>query len=107
HRCLGPYEPVLRLAPGDTLITTTVDARGYDHRREQVTPRGNPQTGPFYIEGAEPGDTLKVVLEAITPNRSYGWCSSSVAPGVVDPGYVRELPEAPLAEWYVDVEAGT
>lgn len=107
HRCLGTYEPVLHLAPGDTLVTSTVDARGYDHRREQVTPRGNPQTGPFYVEGAEPGDVLKVVLEDITPSRSYGWCGSSVAPGVVDPTYVRELPEAPLAEWHVDVATGT
>lgn len=107
HRCLGPYEPVLRLAPGDTLITSTVDARGYDHRREQVTPRGNPQTGPFYVEGAQPGDVLVVTLEQITPSRTYGWCGSSVAPGVVEPDYVRELPQAPLAEWYVDVAAGT
>ncbi len=107
HRCLGPYEPVLKLADGDTLVTTTVDARGYDHQREQVTPRGNPQTGPFYVEGAEPGDTLQVVLESIVPNRSYGWCGSSVAPNVVDPTYVRELPEAPLAEWHVDTDAWT
>lgn len=107
HRCLGPYEPVLKIADGDTLVTTTVDARGYDHLREQVTPRGNPQTGPFYVEGAEPGDTLQVVLESIVPNRSYGWCGSSVAPNVVDPTYVRELPEAPLAEWHVDTNDWT
>ncbi len=107
YRCIGPYEPVLRVADGDTIVTTTVDARGFDHRREQVTPRGNPQTGPFYMEEAEPGDMLHVVLESIVPNRSYGWCGSSVAPNVVDPAYVRELPVAPLAEWHVDVEAWT
>ena len=108
HRTLGPHEPVLRVNDGDTIVTTTVDARGRDHRREQATERGNPQTGPFYVEGAEPGDTLVVELEQIQPNRTYGFCDSSVAPNVVDPGYVRSLPpEPPLAEWEVDTAAGT
>jgi amidase len=107
HTALGPYEPVLTVADGDTIVTTTVDARGYDQRREQITPRGNPQTGPFYVEGAEPGDTLAVQLDRIWPNREYGWCGSSVAANVVDPGYVKHLPDAPLAEWSVDREQGT
>jgi len=107
HTALGPYEPVLRVQSGDTIVTTTVDARGFDHRREQVTPRGNPQTGPFFVDGAEPGDTLVVQLDRIWPNREYGWCGSSVAPNVVDPGYVKHLPDAPLAEWAVDRDAGT
>jgi len=113
YTTLGPHEPVLRVSDGDTIITTTVDARGVDHRREQVTPRGNPQTGPFYVEGAEPGDTLVVELDEVRPNRRYGFAGSSVAPNVVDPTYVRELPQAALgeervdAEWDVDVDAGT
>jgi amidase len=107
HTALGPYEPVLRVQSGDSLVTTTVDARGFDHRREQVTPRGNPQTGPFFVEGAEPGDTLVVQLDRIWPSREYGWCGSSVAANVVDPGYVKQLPDAPLAEWHVDRSAGT
>lgn len=104
---LGPHAPVLTVASGDTIETTTVDARGFDEHRQQVTPRGNPQTGPFFIEGAEPGDTLRVELERIRPSREYGWCGSSVAANVVDPAYVRELPEAPLAEWQVSAELGT
>jgi len=107
HTAMGPYEPVLTVDDGDTIVTTTVDARGFDHRREQITPRGNPQTGPFFVRGAEPGDTLVVQLEEIRPNRTHGWSCSSVAPNVVDPGYVKHLPEAPLTEWYVDAEAKT
>ena len=107
HTTLGPHPPVLRVGDGDTLVTTTVDAWGVDRRREQVTPRSNPQTGPFYVEGAEPGDTLAVDLEEIRPNRSYGFCQSAVAANVVDPDYVRQLPQAPLAEWKVDAEKGT
>lgn len=104
---LGPHAPVLTVRDGDTIATTTVDARGFDKHRENVTPRGNPQTGPFFVEGAEPGDALVVHLDRIVPNRRYGWCGSSVAPNVVDPTYVRDLPQAPLAEWDVDVEQGT
>lgn len=107
HTAIGPYAPVLTVEDGDTISTTTVDARGFDHRREQITPRGNPQTGPFFVRGAEPGDTLVVQLDAIRPNRTYGWSASSVAPNVVDPGYVKELPEAPLTEWFVDADAKT
>ncbi len=107
YTTLGPHEPVLHVGDGDTIITTTVDARGFDQHREQVTPRGNPQTGPFFVEGADPGDTLAVDIDEIQPNRRYGFCGSSVAPNVVDPTYVRELPQADLAEWDVDLEAGT
>ncbi len=107
HNTLGPHEPVLRVQDGDTIVTTTVDARGFDSRREQIAKRGNPQTGPFFVEDAEPGDTLVVQLDDIQPNREYGFCGSSVADNVVRPWYVRELPQAPLAEWKVDREAGT
>src|SRR5690606_23894375 len=89
-----------------SIVTTTVDARGFDRNRVQVAKRGNPQTGPFFVEGAEPGDTLLVHLDRIVPNREYGFCGSSVAPNVVEPTYVRALPDAPLAEWHVDVRAG-
>ncbi len=104
---MGPHEPVLRVQSGDSVSTSTVDARGFDHRRTSVSPRGNPQTGPFYVEGAEPGDTLRVVLDEITPNRKYGFCASSLAANVVDPDYVPELPSPVLAEWDVDVSTGT
>ena len=107
YTTLGAHEPVLRVRDGDTIVTTTVDARGFDYRRERVTSRGNPQTGPFFVEGAEPGSTLAVDLDEIQPNRRYGFCDASVAPNVVDPAYVCELPQADLAEWDVDVEAGT
>jgi amidase len=112
HNTLGSHEPVLRIAPGDTVITTTADAWGFDARRETVAARPNPQTGPFYVEGAEAGDTLMLRLDRLAPNRSYGFSSAQVAPNVVDPGYVHELPrlpngQRPEAEWCVDITAGT
>ncbi len=107
HITLGPHEPALRISSGDSVSTTTVDSRGFDHLRQQVAPRGNPQTGPFFVAEAEPGDTLAVELDAIVPNREYGYCGASVAANVVDPAYVRRLPDEELAEWRVDAAAGT
>lgn len=108
---IGSHEPVLHIADGDTVITTTVDARGADASDQQITPRGNPMTGPFYVEGAEPGDTLVVTLDKLTPNRPYGWTRKMVAPNVVDPDYVRELPWSDendlLAIWEANPTAGT
>ena len=108
---LATVEPVLTLAPGDSVVTTTVDAHGIDAARVQVTPPGNPMTGPFFVEGAEPGDTLVVHLEAIMPNRTYGWSGTMLAPNVVDPSFVAELPWPPpgtrrYGAWHVDVAAG-
>ncbi len=90
HTTLGSHERVLSIADGDTVTTTTVDARGQDSTGESVTAPGNPQTGPFYIEGADPGDTLAVHLESLRPNRSTGFTRPMIAPSVLDPGYVEE-----------------
>lgn len=106
------HPPVLSIAPGDTVITTTVDARGQDSGGKPVTAPGNPMTGPFYVEGAEPGDTLVVHLEQLKPNRPYGWTRRMVAPNVVDPEYTPQLPwpaagDPGLANWQVDLTEGT
>jgi len=107
HITLGPHEPVLHIADGDTVITTTVDAGGGDERNEHVAPEGNPQTGPFYVEGAEAGDTLAIHLDHLYPSRDTGYTSTVVAANAVDPTYVRELPERARAEWSIDRAKGT
>jgi amidase len=103
----GSHEPVLRIRPGDTVITTTVDAGGVDANGERVAERPNPQTGPFYIEGAEPGDALVVRFDRISTNRATGWTSTVLATNVVDPDFVGELPSMPRVDWDIDPEAGT
>jgi amidase len=107
HLTLGSHEPVLQIADGDTVITTTVDAMGCDASGERVTTGGNPQTGPFYVGGAEPGDTIALVLDRLVPNRTRGLTSAALAANVVDPSFARELPQWSEAEWQVDVAAGT
>src|SRR5580765_4619310 len=85
HRTLGSHDPVLRIASGDTVRTWTVDSSGYDRDGRDLTPGGNPQTGPFFVEGAEPGDTLAVHLDRLWPSRERGWTRPLVAPNTVDP----------------------
>ena len=74
------HPPVLRIKPGNKVITTTVDTAGFNHNGNLITSPGNPQTGPFYIEGAEVGDTLVVTLEKIKPNRRLGISLDLIAP---------------------------
>jgi amidase len=104
---IGGHEPVLTIADGDTVLTQTVDARGYDASDNQVHPGGNPQTGPFYVEGAEPGDALAVRFDRIIPNRRRGFSGTVIAERILDPEFVRTLPERQSGRWEVDVETGT
>jgi acetamidase/formamidase len=107
HTSLGPFEPVLTIAPGDTVTTTTVDAAGQDHTGEPITAPGNPMTGPFFVAGAERGDTLVVRLDALSPNRDTGWTGSSLASNVIDPWDVAALPERGRTLWNIDRHAQT
>jgi amidase len=108
YTTIGWHEPVLSVAPGDSIRTTTVDARGRDQSGEQITERGNPMTGPFYIEGAEPGDALVVHFDKLWPNRDWGWTGLRIAANVLDPGYQSNVEiDADLCRWAVDLEAGT
>jgi amidase len=61
--------PVLHVNPGDTIHTTTIDAAGIDEKGVRRAASGNPQTGPFYIDGAMPGDTLVVRIGKLRLNR--------------------------------------
>jgi amidase len=109
HVTIGSHEPVLRVASGDTIRTWCVDAAGYDRNGEQITDGGNPQTGPFFVEGAEPGDTLAVHLVRVWPNRARGMSGQVVAPHVVDPSFVSELPLREVGGdwWSLDLDRGT
>lgn len=104
---IGTLPPVLEIASGDSVVTTTLDAAGFDGEGVQQAPRGNPMTGPFFITGAEPGDALHVTIERMTPNRKTGWTYSPLAPGVLDPAILGDIHKRERYEWAIDAAAGT
>lgn len=66
--------PVLkRIRSGDSVVTRTIDASGLDENAKRVAQGPNPLTGPFFIEGAEPGDAIHVRFDRIRMNRTMGW----------------------------------
>lgn len=81
----GPHPPILRVQPGDRIVSETVDARSMDRTGEQIPAsmrqsspdtqlrESNPEVGPFYVEGAEPGDVLAVRILGIDLTRDWGW----------------------------------
>jgi hypothetical protein len=80
------HPPALRIKSGDRVVTQTIDAAGLDWNGETVASGPNPQTGPFHIEGAEPGDMLVVNVEKIETNGAMAystslWTSSSSRQG--------------------------
>src|SRR2546426_8452713 len=83
------HPPALRIKPGDRVVTKTIDAAGADWNGKSVASGPNPQTGPFYIEGAEPGDMLVVTFEKIEPNRATAYSGSLLAPYAVDPATIN------------------
>jgi amidase len=101
----GPYaEPVARVQPGETVVVQTVDAFGDLLTSETQRPSDilgpylNPQTGPIYVEGAEPGDTLAVKIVDIQPARD--WAVSCLVPyfgGLTSTALTRML-QPPLEE---------
>jgi len=81
----GGVAPIRRVKPGDVLKLWTEDAfngvlRSVDDRSaEKIDLRFvNPQTGPFYVEGAEPGDTLALHFVSVEPARD--WAASAAIP---------------------------
>lgn len=63
--------PVLTIWPGDTVRTTTLDSGGMDATGATRALFGNPQTGPFFIAGAMPGDTVIVHIRKLRLNRDW------------------------------------
>ncbi|MBX3072035.1 MAG: acetamidase/formamidase family protein [Thermomicrobiales bacterium] len=101
----GPFaEPIERVAPGERVEVYTADAFGNtlvseDQKASDVLgPYLNPQTGPLYIEGAEPGDTLVVRIIAIEATRD--WAVSCTVPyfgGLTSTNFTATL-QPPLEE---------
>jgi amidase len=100
--------PVLHVYPGDKIKTWTVDADGWDAAGARHSLGGNPQTGPFYIEGALPGDTLVVRLLKVRLNRDTAISAGRINPKALEPSHLSRLkyPEQYNSDWLLDREKG-
>ncbi|HEX4277080.1 MAG TPA: acetamidase/formamidase family protein [Bryobacteraceae bacterium] len=97
------YAPVLHVFAGDTVRTRT-----YDAARDPRSPGGNLETGPFYIEGALPGDTLIVKLNKLRMNRDSARQGSRINGRALTPAYIAAAQYDPAfdSEWKLDRAKG-
>lgn len=104
----GTIPPVLHINPGDTVRTTTVDAGGTDGKGVRRSNGGNPETGPFYVEGAVPGDTLVIHFNRIRLNRDSAESGDRIVPDALGAGYFRDakFDDKFDSQWKLDREAG-
>lgn len=101
------YEPVLRISPGDTVSTNSVDAVGIDENGKRVAHRGNPLTGPFFVEGAMPGDIIAITLHDVHLNRNYATTLNALIPKIFPGKATMKLwREAKLTRWNLDTITG-
>jgi amidase len=107
YNVIGTAEPCLRVADGDTVVADTIDASGLDALEVAVGARPNPMTGPFFVEGAEPGDTLAVRIDRLTPSRATGWTLSPLAFTVLDPAAIPDRPATQRVVWDIGGNTGT
>ncbi|BDA86425.1 acetamidase [Aureimonas sp. SA4125] len=99
------FEPAARVAPG-----STIEFECHDASAGQLTPastaadvatldfgRINPVSGPIFVEGAEPGDALKVTIEAFKPS-GFGWTANIPGFGLL----ADDFKEPALTLWHYD-----
>jgi acetamidase/formamidase len=111
----GGVPPVRKVKPGDVLELWTEDAFGGKVRtvddlvsRVIEFPFVNPQTGPFFVEGAEPGDTLAIHFVSIEPSRDWGASCTVPLFGALTSTHQTATLQEPLPEvvWIYEVDAG-
>ncbi len=105
YNSIGSHEPALNVGDGDTVVTETIDAHGFDREGRKLGEGPNPMTGPFYVSGAAPGDALRVRIERIIMIRSSGWTFQVLSPNVVNPSAVARFPARRVADWIIDTDS--
>lgn len=98
-------EPTLSVAPGQTIEIETIDSSGgqlgpessVDDLGSLSFDKVNPVTGPVYIEGAEPGDTVAISFLDFKPS-GWGWTANIPGFGLLS----EQFPDAALHIWQYD-----
>jgi len=100
-------QPVLTVSPGDTIHTTTVDAGGTDEKGVPRSLGGNPETGPFYIESAQSGDTLVVHFLRVRLNRDWAMSDDAVVDRALDSELAVKMKDGgKRIRWHLDTRQG-
>lgn len=100
--------PVLTVAPGTTIGFECLDASGGQLTRDSTVAdvgrldfgRINPVTGPVAIDGAQPGDAVKISIESFAPS-GFGWTANIPGFGLL----ADQFPEPALHLWTYDKAA--
>jgi acetamidase/formamidase len=101
------FTPALRVAPGESVELRTIDSLGGQLGRHATLEdlakldfsRANPVTGPVFIDGAEPGDAVKVTLLAFEPS-GWGWTANIPGFGLL----ADQFPDPALHNWTYDAQ---
>jgi len=100
-------EPALTVSSGDTIHTRTVDAGGADETGRKRSAGGNPQSGPFYVESAMPGDTLAVHLIRLRLNRDYAVSYDGIVPRGLNSALAAKMHDTGKpVRWRLDLTQG-
>jgi acetamidase/formamidase len=102
HGWDNSFKPRLTIAPGETVQFETLDASSGQLSRNSTAADVaklnlafvNPVTGPVFIEGAQPGDALKVTVLGFQPS-GWGWTGNIPGFGLL----ADQFPNAHLHHW--------
>ena len=102
--------PVRHVRPGESIEIDVLDASGGqigpDSTAEDLArldfARVNPVTGPLFVEGAEPGDALRITALGIVPS-GWGWTANVPGFGLL----ADDFPDPALHLWSYDEQALT
>lgn len=102
------FAPAERVAPGATIEFQCLDAAGGQLNADSTVAEivkldfagVNPVTGPIFVEGAEPGDALKVTIEMFKPS-GFGWTANIPGFGLL----ADDFTEPALNIWKYDAAA--
>jgi len=97
--------PAEKVAPGSTVFFECLDSSGGQLSPESTVAdiarldfaKINPVTGPIFVDGAEPGDALKVTIEAFRPS-GFGWTANIPGFGLL----ADDFKEPALTIWKYD-----
>jgi acetamidase/formamidase len=100
--------PALVIRPGEVIATSTLDSGGLDRDGDTRALYGNPQTGPFFVWGAKPGDVLAVRIRALRPNRDFADSLDGFTPRTMSLGMASRMGAlGKRVRWRLDRQAGT